>query len=67
MPGADGFGVLSEIKLREETKSTPVLMLTGRSQGHDIVRAFDLGASDYVTKPFNPLDLVARVKRLSKS
>ena len=64
MPGADGFGVLSEIKLREETKSTPVLMLTGRSQGHDIVRAFDLGASDYVTKPFSPRELVLRIRKL---
>jgi DNA-binding response OmpR family regulator len=66
MPKTDGFGVLSQLRLRPESHRTPVLMLSARSQEHDIVRAFDLGADDYVTKPFNPLELVTRVRRLTR-
>jgi DNA-binding response OmpR family regulator len=64
MPKTDGYGVLSQMRLRPESRSTPVLMLSSRVQEHDIVRAFDLGADDYVTKPFNPLELVSRIRRL---
>jgi DNA-binding response OmpR family regulator/HPt (histidine-containing phosphotransfer) domain-containing protein len=64
MPKTDGYGVLSQMRLRPDSRSTPVLMLSSRVQEHDIVRAFDLGADDYVTKPFNPLELVSRIKRL---
>ena len=66
MPKTDGFGVLSQLRLRPESHRTPVLMLSARSQEHDIVKAFDLGADDYVTKPFNPLELVTRVRRLTR-
>jgi DNA-binding response OmpR family regulator len=64
MPKTDGFGVLAQMRLRPESRSTPVLMLSARVQEHDIVKAFDLGADDYVTKPFNPLELVFRARRL---
>lgn len=64
MPKLDGYGVLSEMRLRPGTKKTPVLILSLRSQEHDIVRAFDLGVDDYVTKPFSPLEVISRVKRL---
>jgi DNA-binding response OmpR family regulator len=66
MPKTDGYGVLSQIRLRPETRSTPVLMLSSRVQERDVVKAFDLGADDYVTKPFNPLELVFRVRRLMR-
>jgi DNA-binding response OmpR family regulator/HPt (histidine-containing phosphotransfer) domain-containing protein len=66
MPKTDGYGVLSQIRLRPDIRSTPVLMLSSRVQEHDIVKAFDLGADDYVTKPFNPLELVFRVRRLMR-
>jgi CheY-like chemotaxis protein len=66
MPKTDGYGVLSQMRLRPESRSTPVLMLSSRVQEHDIVRAFDLGADDYVTKPFNPLELVSRIRRLMR-
>jgi CheY-like chemotaxis protein len=66
MPKTDGFGVLSQLRLRPKSQRTPVLMLSARSQEHDIVKAFDLGADDYVTKPFNPLELVTRVRRLTR-
>ena len=66
MPKTDGFGVLSQLRLRPESHRTPVLMLSARSQEHDIVKAFDLGADDYVTKPFNPLELVTRIRRLTR-
>jgi len=64
MPKTDGYGVLSQMRLRPDSRSIPVLMLSSRVQEHDIVRAFDLGADDYVTKPFHPLELVSRIHRL---
>lgn len=66
MPKVDGFGVLSEIRLRPETRLLPVLVLSLRSQEHDVVRAFELGADDYVTKPFSPLEVISRVRRLMR-
>jgi CheY-like chemotaxis protein len=62
MPGMDGYEVLAAI--RTEDLPTQTLMLTARQQESDIIRGFSLGAADYVVKPFNPLELVARVKRL---
>jgi CheY-like chemotaxis protein len=66
MPFLDGFNVLSAIRQDSQHDSTAVLMLTSVQQEADVVRAFSLGADDYVVKPFNPLELVARIKRLIK-
>ena len=63
MPRLDGFEVLSALKTNSETKDIPVVMLTARQQEADILRGFSLGAEDYMTKPFSPLELVARIKR----
>lgn len=63
MPEVDGYQVLSEIRtLVGET--TPVAIISSRHQEQDILRAFDLGVDDYLTKPFNPSEVVARVRRL---
>jgi len=62
MPGMDGYEVLAAI--RGESIPTRVLLLTARQQESDVIRAFSLGADDYVVKPFSPLELVARLKRL---
>ena len=62
MPEANGFEVLAGI--REENRPTLVVMLSAHQQEADILRGFRLGADDYLIKPFNPLELVARLKRL---
>jgi DNA-binding response OmpR family regulator len=62
LPGLDGFRVLK--LLREEDTTTPVLVLTARSEEGDKVRGLRLGADDYVTKPFGVLELLARVEAL---
>ncbi len=62
MPGLDGYEVLAAI--RGEALPTRVLLLTARQQENDVIRAFTLGADDYVVKPFSPMELVARLKRL---
>jgi CheY-like chemotaxis protein len=62
MPGMDGYEVLAAI--RAENLPVRVLLLTARQQESDIIRGFTLGADDYVVKPFSPLELVARLKRL---
>ncbi len=62
MPGIDGFKFLAMIKTREELRDIPVIMLTGKENREDKIRGLELGASDYVTKPFDPGELVARVK-----
>lgn len=64
MPGLDGFEVLSAI--RKEDLPVVVLMLTARQREDDVLRGFQLGADDYMFKPFNPLELIARMKRLLK-
>jgi DNA-binding response OmpR family regulator len=61
LPKQDGFEVCREIRRRGET---PVLMLTARSDDVDSIVGLELGADDYVTKPFNPRALVARVKAI---
>lgn len=63
MPYADGFEVLAHLRAKPDWRSTPVIMLTARSQEKDIVRALDAGASDYVVKPFLPEELKARIRR----
>jgi two-component system OmpR family response regulator len=62
MPGMDGYEVLST--LRREEIPVRVLLLTARQQESDVIRGFALGADDYVVKPFSPMELVARMKRL---
>ncbi len=62
LPGIDGFQLLQRI--RQQSRSTPVLMLTARGDDDDRVQGLELGADDYLPKPFNPRELVARVKAL---
>jgi DNA-binding response OmpR family regulator len=61
MPGQSGFDVCASIRSRS---TVPVMMLTARGEEQDLVRALDLGADDYLTKPFSPRTLLARVKAL---
>ncbi len=62
LPGMDGLKVCSQLKRDPETKSVPVIMLTARSEDDDVVEGLELGADDYITKPFSPRILIARVK-----
>jgi two-component system cell cycle response regulator DivK len=64
MPGMDGYEVLAAI--RGENLPVHVMLLTARQQENDVIRGFTLGADDYMVKPFSPLELVARVKRLAQ-
>jgi two-component system phosphate regulon response regulator PhoB len=62
LPGLDGFSVCRRIRETKEIASTPVIMLTARSDESDIVRGLECGADDYVTKPFSRQVLLARVR-----
>ena len=64
MPVMTGFDVLKAMKAQENTKDVPVVMLTARSQELDKMQGFDLGATDYMTKPFSPAELAARIARI---
>jgi len=61
MPGASGFQVCEAIRARSRV---PVMMLTVRSEEEDLVKALELGADDYLTKPFSPKTLLARIRAL---
>ena len=61
MPGTDGFEVLRRIR---EQSRTPVLMLTARGDTRDRVRGLEMGADDYLPKPFDPAELVARIRAI---
>ena len=62
LPGLDGFTVCRRIRETKETASTPVIMLTARSEEGDVVRGLECGADDYVTKPFSRQVLLARIR-----
>ena len=62
MPEMDGFETCTRLKADEKTREIPIIFLTAKVETEDIVRGFELGAVDYVTKPFNSTELLARVK-----
>ena len=62
LPDADGLEICKYLKSREESASIPIIMLTAKGSETDKVLGLELGADDYVTKPFSPRELVARVK-----
>ena len=66
LPHIDGFQLLTKLRATPGWESVPVILLTARSQEHDIVRGLEAGANDYMVKPFKPEELRARVRRLVK-
>lgn len=62
LPGIDGLEVCKSLKNSNKTASIPIIMLTAKSQESDKVIGLELGADDYVTKPFSPRELIARIK-----
>ncbi|OHD22009.1 MAG: DNA-binding response regulator [Spirochaetes bacterium GWB1_59_5] len=62
LPGIDGLGVLRKVKADHSCRSTPVILASAKGEESDVVAGLELGADDYVTKPFSPRVLVARVR-----
>lgn len=62
LPGDDGYTILEKIRQMPEVRDVPVIMVTAKGAEFDKVKGLDLGADDYITKPFSPSELVARVK-----
>ena len=62
MPNLSGIEVCRRLKMRPETRSIPIILLSARAEEVDRVRGLETGADDYVTKPFNPREVVARAK-----
>ncbi len=63
MPFMDGYQALQKLKENDQTKSIPVIMLTAKSQIDDVTKVADLGAADYVVKPFNPQTFLAKIHK----
>jgi two-component system alkaline phosphatase synthesis response regulator PhoP len=64
MPGLDGWHVAQELLENEETADIPIIFLTARAEFRDRAKGLDIGGVDYVTKPFNPLELAPLVRQL---
>jgi DNA-binding response OmpR family regulator len=64
LPELDGWEVAEELRKDEETREIPIVFLTARSAVRDRARGLDLGAVDYITKPFNPLEVAVRIPEL---
>jgi two-component system phosphate regulon response regulator PhoB len=62
LPGGTGVQLAKKLKQHEHTRDIPIIMLTARGEEEDKVRGLEAGADDYVTKPFSPKELIARVK-----
>ena len=64
MPEMDGFEALKQLKAAPETSDIPVIMLTAKAQDADVFHGWQSGADLYLTKPFNPMELLTFVKRI---
>ncbi len=64
MPEMTGFEVLEELKKHPMTADIPVIMLTARTQDQDVLRGWQAGVECYLTKPFNPIELITFIKRI---
>lgn len=62
LPGMDGIDVCRQLRQSPDTKDCPIIMLTAKSEEHDIVKGLETGADDYIPKPFSPHVLLARVR-----
>jgi PleD family two-component response regulator len=67
MPGMDGFEVLERLRKTPSYAQIPIVMLTSMGSDADVVRGFELGADDYMLKPFSPTELMARLRRLLRT
>src|SRR5512141_2052143 len=67
MPYMDGFEVLQNLRRNPSTRDIPVIMLTAKAQDQDVFRGWQSGVDCYLTKPFNPMELISFVKRIFKS
>jgi len=64
LPYTDGFALLNQIRTSRGWETVPVLMLTAKTQEDDVVKALEAGANDYVSKPFQPKEVLARLRRM---
>ena len=64
LPGMSGIDFLKRVRINSETKDIPVIMLTAKAEEDDKVRGLDVGADDYIAKPFSPKELIARIKAI---
>jgi two-component system phosphate regulon response regulator PhoB len=62
LPGIDGLGVCKQLKMNEATSEIPIIMLTAKTEDSDIISGLEVGADDYITKPFSPKVLIARIR-----
>ena len=62
LPGDDGYTILKNLKSNESTSYIPVIMLTSKTNEYDKVKALDMGADDYIEKPFGVMELISRIK-----
>jgi two-component system alkaline phosphatase synthesis response regulator PhoP len=64
LPGEDGLSVLKQLRMNQNTQTLPIIMITARGSELDKVKGLDMGADDYMTKPFGIMELISRVKAL---
>jgi two-component system alkaline phosphatase synthesis response regulator PhoP len=64
LPGLNGLEIARKLRFEERTRSIPIIMITARSEEYDILHGLEQGADDYITKPFRPREVMARVKAL---
>ncbi len=64
LPGLDGIEVCKQLRSTEDTKYIPILMVTAKSEESDIITGLEVGADDYITKPFSPKVLIARIRAI---
>lgn len=66
MPNVDGFSILKDMRERPETAQVPVIVVTAKTEDKDLMKGYSLGANYYITKPFEPQDLIHSIELILK-